>query len=342
MAAAVALLVAGGAVAAYAAGGDGHSSSHGGASSDEHTTGAGQPSTELSGATRPTAPVAREADAGTSGPADALPAAWSAWVAAPNPPAPIVGGLRAARLGDGTELVFGTDAQGGVRYLTRTPSGFTGWTHLTGIHVVGEPAPVALSGNRLRLFALGTDGLIYQRTLSAGPAGGWTPWGQVDGRTRYDAPPAAASPDGRTVVLVGRIGGDLVTSSATDGDWTPPATVPPAGRITGAPALIADGQGQVDAFVEPAGGGPLRRISAVDGVWHAAQQLRGLTGATGATGRAEAVRAPSGAVWVLCGDSIAVSARDAGFSGAGARRARGGSAGFRRRRTRCGGLRWRR
>jgi serine/threonine-protein kinase len=305
----VALLVAGGAVAVYEASGDGHSS--GGQSSEDHT-GSGAPSGSP-GAARPTAPVARQADAGTAGPADALPASWSAWVAAPAPPAALTGGLRAARLGDGTELVFGTDADGGVRYLSRTASGFAGWTRLTGIHVVGEPAPVALSGNRLRLFALGTDGLLYQRTLTGGRTGGWTPWGQVDGRTHYDAPPAAASPDGSTVVLVGRIAGDLVTSTATDGDWTAPATVPTAGRITGTPALIADGRGRVDAFVQPAGGGEVRRLTAVDGVWNAAQTLRGLPGGA----RAEAVSAPSGALWVLSGGNVAVSSRHPGVSGTG-------------------------
>jgi len=322
IAAAIAALVVGGAVAAYAASGSGDSRGAGISQDGTSSQSAGSVARDVSASAsaRPDAPVAQDAaasataSAGASATADALPG-WAAWTTAPAPPGALSGGLRAVSYG-GADLVFGTDAQGAVWYLTHTAAGFGSWTKLTGIHVSGAPAAVPLSGSRLRLFARGSDGLLYQRTLSDGR---WTPWGQLDGRTHYDSAPAAVSADGTDVVLVARIGTDLVTTSSQDGVWSAPATVPTAGKITGDPVLVAQNAHRVDVFVRPAGGAQVLRVPAFDGVWHPAQTVTGLASADKAVG---AVRSPGGACYLFAlapGTTTldeAVSARSAGTSGA--------------------------
>ena len=205
--------------------------------------------------------------------------------------------MRAVQV-EGTSYLFGTGADGYIRYLTRTAAGFGIWGKLTGIRVTGEPAPVVLPDGTLRLFATGIDGLVYQRTLSglssSGGGGSWGGWGKVDGRITVDSPPAAAV-NGSRIDLVARIGGELATTSYLDGSWSAWATVPPAGSITGAPALVAEGGGRIDAFVVPAGGGPVLRTQAVDGVWHPAVQVTGITTAS----RPEAVQGAGGTQYVF-------------------------------------------
>ena len=261
-------------------------------SSRSAPAGAGTPT---AAATLGQAPVAGKLDS-TAPPAAVPLPVWAAWTTAPAPPVPLVGGLRAVDVGD-TAYVFGTDADGYVRYLTRGATAFGGWGKLTGIQITGEPAAVVLPGGRLRLFARGTDGLVYQRTLVQGR---WTDsaWGKLDGGMRVDSPPAAAV-HGDRIDLVARIGSDLATTSYSgSGAWSVWQTVGTAGRITGSPALVAESSGRIDAFVVPAAGGPVLRTQAVNGLWRPAQPVTGVA-ATGASPRPEAVQTASGVQYVL-------------------------------------------
>ena len=269
------------------------------------------------------APLQQAPVAGTlnpSAPPAAVPLpAWAAWTTAPPPPVPLVGGLRAVEVG-GTAYVFGTDADGYVRYLTRGATAFGGWGKLTGIQVSGEPAAVVLPDGRLRLFARGTDGLVYERTLVQGH---WTAsaWGKLDGQVRVDSAPAAAV-HGDRVDLVARIGDVLaITSSTGDKPWSVWQTVGTAGSITGSPTLVAEGGGRIDAFVVPASGGPVLRTQAVNGLWRPAQPVTGVTAPATASGtasadpaRAEAVQAAHGVQYVF-----AASGAEAAGSAEGSR-----------------------
>ncbi|MEZ0094331.1 protein kinase [Streptacidiphilus sp. EB129] len=292
----LALLVAGGAFGAYEAfagnGGGGSGRTPGGGVGTA-TVSPSSGAVDANAGGLPQAPVAGQDDTATSAGSTPLPG-WAAWTDAPAPPAPLVGGVRAVRVGD-TGYVFGTSADGYVRYLTRTTTGFGAWGKLTGIQITGEPAPVVLPGDHLRLFAQGTDGLVYLRTLNAGR---WTDWGKLDARTQVDSPPAAAV-NGDRIDLVARIGTDLATTSYVGGAWSAWQTVPTAGKISGTPELVAEngGTGRIDAFVTPVGGGPLLRTQAVNGVWHQAQPVAPITAGPS---RAEAVQAPdSGAQYVF-------------------------------------------
>ncbi|MEZ0068373.1 serine/threonine protein kinase [Streptacidiphilus sp. MAP12-20] len=254
----------------------------------------------------PKAPVSGASDAAAPGSAPRLPA-WSGWADAPAPPAPLVSGVRALRVG-GTAYVFGTDATGAVRYVTRSGSGFGPWGKLTGIHVSGEPAPVTLPGGALRLFARGTDGLIYQRELTGGS--NWTPWSQLDGRTHIDASPAAVA-SGARIDLVARIGSELATTSYVGGAWTAWAAISTVGQLAGPPVLISENDGTADAFVA-APSGEIQHTHLADGLWHFSRPVAGVN----TTGRPEAVQAASGAVYVFSsgGDYAAASASGANWA----------------------------
>jgi serine/threonine-protein kinase len=215
---------------------------------------------------------------------------------------PLVSGVNAVRMG-GTGYVFGTDAAGAVRYLTRNGGTFGSWGKLTGIHVSGEPAPVVLPGGVLRLFATGTDGLIYQRDLSDG---GWTPWSQLDGRTRVDSPPAVVA-TGARVDLVARIGGDLATISYVGGAWTAWAAVSTVGQVAGDPSLAAESGGRIDAFVA-ASAGTVQHTQLADGLWHTFHPVSGVSGQT----RPAAVQLAPGEIYVFStGGGYAASASGA-------------------------------
>jgi serine/threonine-protein kinase len=236
----------------------------------------------------PKAPVAGPTDSVPASGAARLPV-WASWTDAPAVPAPLVSGVRAVRMG-GMAYVFGTDATGAIRYLTRSGGSFGPWGKLTGIHVSGEPAPVVLPGGVLRLFATGTDGLIYQRDLTGGS---WTPWSQLDGHTRVDSPPAAVA-TGDRVDLVARIGGDLATTSYVGGAWTAWAAVPTVGQVGGDPALTAGNGGKVDAFVA-ASSGTVQHTQLADGLWHTYPSVTGLSGRA----RPEAAQLDTGEIYVF-------------------------------------------
>lgn len=298
LAAVVAVLVAAGAVGAYAAlsggGDDGNGAGRPGTGAT--ATGAAAPNNDSGQGRRgpglPTAPAAAGAsDAGSGDETADLPR-WASWQTVPAPPAPLTGGVRAVRV-DGFTFAFATDRDGGVRYITRGGSSFGGWRLLTGIHVTGDPAPVAMSDGRIVLFALGTDRLLYQRTYAGG---GWSPWIQFDGRTRLDSPPAAAADDSDDRIdLVARIGSDLATASYVHRTWSAWATVPTAGRITGTPGLAAGRAGRLDAFVVRAADSAVLRVTALRGAWHPAEPVPGLGGGE----RAEPAVADDGGLYVF-------------------------------------------
>ncbi|WP_408022803.1 protein kinase domain-containing protein [Streptacidiphilus fuscans] len=258
----------------------------------------------------PQAPVAGQSDATDAGGTAHLPS-WASWSDAPTPPAPLVSGIRALRLGaTGTVFVFGTDATGAVRYLTRSGQSFGPWGKLTGIHVSGEPAPVALSDGTLRLFARGTDGLIYLRDLT--PGGTWTPWSQLDGQMHVDAPPAAVA-TGSRIDLVARVGNGLATTSYVNGAWTAWAAVSTVGAVSGTPTLIGESGGRVDAFVSTASG-TVQHTLLSGGLWHLARTVTGVTAAE----RAEAVQDASGGLFVFSTGTDYAASNAAGQSWIGA------------------------
>ncbi|MYS22408.1 serine/threonine protein kinase, partial [Streptomyces sp. SID4948] len=161
-------------------------------------------------------------------------------------------------------------------YVVRDSSGYGQWHRLTGISTADDPAVTSARAGRVDLFALGTDGLLYRRTLSAGY---WNAWSQVDERTHFDAAPAAASSEPGRIDLVGRVGGDLVTASLVDGRWNAWALVPTAGRITAAPALVSRSAGTLDAFVVRKADGAVLRLPYSGGAWRPSSIVAGVDGA---------------------------------------------------------------
>ncbi len=194
---------------------------------------------------------------------------WSHQRSAPAAGVALTGGPRAVTL-SGLTYVFARGVDRNVWYLTwdRATGHYGAWRRLTGIHVDGDPAVVSAAPGTLDLFALGTDKLLYRRTLGRT---GWGQWYQVDERTRFDAAPAAASSAPGRIDLVGRTGGDLVTASLVDGRWNAWAVVPTAGRITGAPELVSRRTGTLDAFVVRASDGAVLRLPFADGAWRPTQ-----------------------------------------------------------------------
>jgi len=184
------------------------------------------------------------------------------------------GGPRALVV-DGATYVFARGADKNVWYVVRDASGYGKWHELTGISTQGDPAVTSSGSGRIDLIALGTDGLLYRRTMSGGY---WNAWFQVDERTHFDAAPAAASSEPGRIDLVGRVGGDLVTASLVDGRWNAWALVPTAGRITAAPALVSPSPGSLDAYVVRKADGAVLRLPFSAGAWRPATVVSGLDG----------------------------------------------------------------
>ncbi|MCZ4102442.1 protein kinase [Streptomyces sp. H39-C1] len=228
--------------------------------------------------THPTAPTAGAASPqGSIGTPVELPQ-WSAFSAVPAPRVKLVGGPRAITIA-GTTYVFARGEDNDVWYVTRgvgASGAYSAWQHLTGIGVADDPAVVSASPGRLDLFALGTDGLLYRRTMTNGT---WNQWYQVDERTRFDAAPAAASSEPGRIDLVGRSGGDLVTASLVGSRWNAWSVVPTPGRITAAPGLVSRSKGTLDAFVVRKADGAVLRLPYSAGAWRPTVLLRGMDAA---------------------------------------------------------------
>jgi serine/threonine protein kinase len=318
-AAAAALAVAGIGGWGIASAGSGKSDS--GTSRDDHqppssgaTTSAAPQATHTAQGT-PNAPTAgADSPQGRTGPPVALPQ-WSAPHALPAAGVRLTGGPRALTV-NGTMFVFARGADKNVWYVVHDRSGYGTWHKLTGISVADDPAVVSAKPGRIDLFALGTDGLLYRRTYSAGY---WNAWSQVDERTRFDAAPAAASSAPGRIDLVGRVGGDLVTASLVGSRWNAWALVPTAGRITSAPALVSRAPGTLDAFVVRKADGAVLRLPFSGGAWRPSAPLGGLDASGGH--RPEAL--PAGdRLYVLAGGmqcsppDSAAAALPAGLSGA--------------------------
>jgi serine/threonine-protein kinase len=240
----------------------------------------------------PNAPTAGAASPqGRTGTAVELPR-WTAFHDAPAAGVRLTGGPRALVV-DGDTYVFARGADKNIWYVVRDGSGYGPWHQLTGIHVDDDPAVVSARSGQIDLFAVGTDGLLYQRTLAGGY---WKPWLQVDERTHFDAAPAAASSEPGRIDLVGRVGGDLVTASLVDGRWNAWALVPTAGRITSAPALVSRGRGTLDAFVVRKADGAVLRLPFSGGAWRPSSVVDGLD----AGSRPEALSA-GGHLYVFAG-----------------------------------------
>ncbi|PWI45256.1 serine/threonine protein kinase [Streptomyces sp. ICBB 8177] len=278
-------LAAAAAATVVAAGLGGWALASGGDGGKHHARQDDAPGSGTQGHAIPTAPTGTAASpqGGTGAPV-ALPR-WSAFHDLPRAGVPLTGGPRALDLA-GTTYVFARGTDQNIWYLTRDDATgrYGSWQRLTGIHVADDPAVVSASPGTLDLFALGTDGLLYRRTLGT-TGGGWSEWFQVDERTRFDAAPAAASSEPGRIDLVGRTGGDLVTASLVDGRWNAWAVVPTPGQITGAPGLVSRRGGTLDAFVVRKADGAVLSLPYADGAWRPTQVVQGMP----ASGRVEPV-----------------------------------------------------
>jgi serine/threonine-protein kinase len=245
----------------------------------------------------PTAPTAgAPSPQGRTGAPVTLPR-WSALHDVPSAGVRLTGGPHTVVLG-GATYVFARGADKNVWYVVRDASGYGQWHRLTGISVDGDPAAVSAQAGRIDLFALGTDGLLYRRTLLGTY---WNDWSQVDERTHFDAAPAAASSAPGRIDLVGRVGGDLVTASLVGSRWNAWALVPTAGRITSAPALVSRQGGSLDAFVVRKADGAVLWLPYSAGAWRPSSVVDGLD--AGRT-RPEALAA-GGRLYVFAGGSAA-------------------------------------
>ncbi len=259
----------------------GHSGS-GGTSRDDEAPSAGtgqgtDPAHDTSAAHSATAAPTGGADSpqGRTGAPVDLPK-WSAFHDAPAAGVPLTGGPRVLVEG-GHTYVFARGTDKNIWYVVRDGSGYGPWHKLTGISVQADPAVVSAKSGSVDLFALGTDGLLYRRTLTGGY---WQPWLQVDERTHFDAAPAAASSAPGRIDLVGRVGGDLVTASLVDGRWNAWAAVPTPGRIKDAPALVSTGRGTLDAFVVRKADNAVLRLPFSDGAWRTAVVIGSVEGSS--------------------------------------------------------------
>ncbi|SHK90460.1 serine/threonine protein kinase [Actinacidiphila paucisporea] len=231
----------------------------------------------------PAAPTAgADAPQGRTGQPVSLPR-WSAFQGVPAAGVPLVGGPRALVM-DGATYVFARGQDKNVWYVVRGGTGYGPWHKLSGISVADDPAAVSARAGRVDVFALGTDGLLYRRTMTGAR---WNSWTQVDERTHFDAAPAAASSEPGRIDLVGRVGGDLVTASLVGNRWNAWAVVPTAGRITAAPALVSRARGTLDAFVVRKADGAVLQLPYAGGAWRPSAVVQGLD----ATARPDAVAA---------------------------------------------------
>lgn len=302
-AAAAALAVAG--IGGWGIASAGSSGSAGPGSSRDDTPPTTDPATPR--ATTPAAPTAAaDAPQGRTGQPISLPR-WSAFQGVPAAGVRLVGGPRAL-VADGATYVFARGQDKNVWYVVRDGSGYGPWHKLSGISVADDPAAVSAKAGRIDLFALGTDGLLYRRTMTGGH---WSSWSQVDERTHFDAAPAAASSAPGRIDLVGRVGGDLVTASLVGTRWNAWAVVPTAGRITAAPALVSRAHGTLDAFVVRKADGAVLQLPYSGGAWRPAAVVQGLD----ATARPDAVAA-GGRLYAFASGGQAAVSPDADWSAA--------------------------
>lgn len=277
-AAAAALVAAGlGGWAAASGGSDDNGSGSGSTSRQDQQPDESTPTAPTGGVASPQGAIGSSAGAGAGTAAvvaDVIPT-WSSFKSLPSPGSGVkfTGGPRAITF-SGTTYVFARATDRTIWYYNGT------WHHLPGINVLDDPAVVSAASGELDIFALGTDHLLYQRTLTAGA---WSGWYQVDERTEFDSAPAAASSEPGRIDLIGRVGGDLVTASLVDGRWNAWALVPTAGRITAAPGLVSLQKGSLDAFVVRKADGAVLRLPYVNGAWRPSELVDGLA----TTGRPE-------------------------------------------------------
>ncbi|WP_410169999.1 PLL family lectin [Actinacidiphila bryophytorum] len=302
-AAAAALAVAG--IGGWSIASAGGSGSAGTGTSRDDTPPTTDPAASTHHATTPTAPTAAaDAPQSRTGQAIALPQ-WSAFQGVPAAGVPLVGGPRALVAG-GATYVFARGEDKNIWYVVRDGSGYGPWHKLSGINVADDPAAVSARPGRIDLFALGTDGLLYRRTMTGAH---WNSWSQVDERTHFDAAPAAASSEPGRIDLVGRVGGDLVTASLVGSRWNAWAVVPTAGRITAAPALVSRARGTLDAFVVRKADGAVLQLPYSGGAWRPSTVVQGLD----ATARPDAVAA-GGRLYAFAPGAQAAVAPDADWS----------------------------
>jgi hypothetical protein len=145
----------------------------------------------------------------------------------------------AAKLSDGTTVLFAVDADGRLWHLRQAA---TGWRSLGDADLVG-PVTVVPIDTGLRLFALNGSGAVRTATYTTGGAlSGWTDLGA----TGSTGTPAAVVYPGYQVRLFVRAADGSIVTKMQDAGGAWPAQWQPTGTFTaaGSPAAVLDPSGR--------------------------------------------------------------------------------------------------
>ena len=120
-----------------------------------------------------------------------------------------------------------------------------GWQSLGG-RIVPTPAMTANADGRLEVFAVGTDGRLWQ-VFQTTANGAWGRWVRLSG-TRVRSPAVARQPDGRLAVFAVGAGGALrrAVQTAPNNGWSGLMSL--GGRIVGRPAVGRNADGRLEVF----------------------------------------------------------------------------------------------
>ena len=120
-----------------------------------------------------------------------------------------------------------------------------GWESLGG-RVVPTPAMAANADGRLEVFAVGTDGGLWQ-VFQTTPNGGWGPWVRLGG-SRMRSPAVGANADGRLALFGAGAQGALrhTAQTAPNNGWS--GLVSLGGRIVGTTAVGRNADGRLEIF----------------------------------------------------------------------------------------------
>ena len=234
----------------------------------------------------------------------------------PPVPVSIQGAPRTAVFNDAsgtaTLFVFVTGTDDTVWYLPGENS--HSWLPLHGLKTGTEPAVVATSAGRLELFAVRSDGVVHQRSYTAG---GWSAkWVAIGTGKVHGAPGALANPDGSVVVAAVGSGKTLMTATGTPsgasgafsfGEWQAVSTVGDLG--SGVALTPSPSTSGYTAYVPRASDDGIMAIAYANKSWGTPVQtpLSGLpTAATSGDGTSYVfVRSVGGAVKAMNGNGQA-------------------------------------
>ncbi|MDI2131419.1 protein kinase domain-containing protein [Yinghuangia seranimata] len=221
------------------------------------------------------APVPPSASAGIGDTQAARVPTWDRWLGLPIAPVQLLGGPAAAQAAGDRAYVVQRDAAGQPWATSGDGAKYADWQRLPVFKTGEDVAVAAPAPGRLEVLAVGSvDKLLYRCTLADGK---WGDWVRMDAKTKVTGAPAATVTGDRLDVVV-RSGDALAYGSLAGvvpggGSWSGFATVPSAGRIEQAPALVASGAGTVDAFVVRAGDHALLHVALAGGAWREPQRV---------------------------------------------------------------------